>query len=225
MPGSRGFGRRDERRVGYPRREGAPRLLASPPCIHWCGLGCRSEVRNYARDSQTEWETTDTIKCRNHLGEEIWQRRFYDFNLWTERKRIEKLRYMHRNPVKRGLVSQPEHWAWSSFRAYAFGEPVAVRINDCQVLKMKVRPSRLQRRASTPTLSPKTRKGRAPPPDSLCCGQKGWATAHVAREALTNRLFYGTRPNNGRWPSRLRRRGQTWHPASTRVLCVVHIAV
>ena len=45
------------------------------------------------------------------LAGEIWQRRFYDFNIWTERKRIEKLLYMHRNPVKRGLVSQPEHWA------------------------------------------------------------------------------------------------------------------
>jgi putative transposase len=70
---------------------------------------------------------------------EIWQRRFYDFNVWTERKRIEKLRYMHRTPVKRGLVGQPEHWAWSSFRTYAFGEPGPVRINDCHVLEMRVR--------------------------------------------------------------------------------------
>jgi putative transposase len=48
----------------------------------------------------------------------IWQPRFYDFNVWTERKRIEKLRYMHRNPVKRGLVNAPEQWGWSSFRFY-----------------------------------------------------------------------------------------------------------
>ena len=34
----------------------------------------------------------------------VWQARFFDFNVWTERKRIEKLRYIHRNPVKRGLV-------------------------------------------------------------------------------------------------------------------------
>ena len=45
--------------------------------------------------------------------------------VWTERKRIEELRYMHRNPVKRGLVSQPEQWSWSSFRSYAFGRSVA----------------------------------------------------------------------------------------------------
>jgi putative transposase len=40
----------------------------------------------------------------------FWQARYYDFNVWTKRKRIEKLRYMHRNPVKRGLVEKPEDW-------------------------------------------------------------------------------------------------------------------
>ncbi len=70
---------------------------------------------------------------------EIWQRRFYDFNVWTERKRVEKLRYMHRNPVKRGLVTQPDQWPRSSFRACAFGETGPVRINDTSVLQMKIR--------------------------------------------------------------------------------------
>ena len=28
----------------------------------------------------------------------FWQARYYDFNVWSARKRIEKLRYMHRNP-------------------------------------------------------------------------------------------------------------------------------
>ncbi|MHB1021500.1 MAG: REP-associated tyrosine transposase [Acidobacteriaceae bacterium] len=49
----------------------------------------------------------------------FWQARYYDFNVFTERKRIEKLRYMHRNPVKRGLVERPENWPWSSFNHYA----------------------------------------------------------------------------------------------------------
>ena len=61
--------------------------------------------------------------------EPVWQKRFYDFNVWSERKHVEKLRYMHRNPVKRGLVMQPEQWAWSSFRAYAYGEKGRVRVN------------------------------------------------------------------------------------------------
>jgi putative transposase len=70
----------------------------------------------------------------------IWQKRFYDFNVWTERKCIEKLRYVHRNPVKRGLVASPELWRWSSFRAYALGEAGPVRVNDWEVLTMKMRP-------------------------------------------------------------------------------------
>jgi len=69
----------------------------------------------------------------------IWQARFYDFNVWTERKRIEKLRYMHRNPVKRGLVESPEMWRWSSYRSYAFGERGVVRVNEWRVLTLKGR--------------------------------------------------------------------------------------
>jgi putative transposase len=49
-------------------------------------------------------------------GQRFWQRRFYDFNVWSRKKRIEKLHYMHRNPVKRGLVSEPKLWPWSSYR-------------------------------------------------------------------------------------------------------------
>ncbi len=59
----------------------------------------------------------------------VWQKRFYDFSVWSEFKRIEKLRYMHRNPVKRGLVEQPDQWKWSSFRTYFYGERGPVRVN------------------------------------------------------------------------------------------------
>ena len=70
--------------------------------------------------------------------EHVWQKRFYDFNVWSERKRIEKLRYIHRNPVRRGLVERPEQWAWSSFRAYAYGERGPVRVNF-QEWKLKIK--------------------------------------------------------------------------------------
>ena len=33
----------------------------------------------------------------------------------------EVIRYIHSNPVARGLVSQPEDYPWSSFRGYATG--------------------------------------------------------------------------------------------------------
>lgn len=60
----------------------------------------------------------------------FWQTRYYDFNVWSEEKRIEKLRYMHRNPVKRGLVERPEDWLWSSFRHYVSGYEGAVEIES-----------------------------------------------------------------------------------------------
>jgi putative transposase len=64
----------------------------------------------------------------------VWQRRFYDFNILTGKKLTEKIHYIHRNPVRRGLVDRPEDWKWSSFRFYASGEPGPVRINREQVL-------------------------------------------------------------------------------------------
>jgi putative transposase len=64
-----------------------------------------------------------------NLETPFWQARFYDFNVWTTRKRVEKLRYIHRNPVKRGLVGSPEEWCWSSYRFYLLGEAGPVRVN------------------------------------------------------------------------------------------------
>jgi putative transposase len=60
----------------------------------------------------------------------FWQARYYDFNVFTEEKRVEKLRYIHRNPVVRGLVEKPEDWPWSSFRHYATGIEATVEIES-----------------------------------------------------------------------------------------------
>ena len=60
----------------------------------------------------------------------FWQARYYDFNIWSEGKLVEKLRYIHRNPVKHGLVERPEDWAWSSFRHYLIGETGLVEIES-----------------------------------------------------------------------------------------------
>ena len=42
------------------------------------------------------WEDTPLARHRS-----FWQRRFYDFNVWSARKKNEKLNYMHFNPVRR----------------------------------------------------------------------------------------------------------------------------
>ena len=60
----------------------------------------------------------------------FWQARFYDFLVHNEAKRGEKLSYMHRNPVVRGLAEKPEDWRWSSFRHYATGVEGVVEIES-----------------------------------------------------------------------------------------------
>jgi putative transposase len=72
-----------------------------------------------------------TSRLLKEPGEvQFWQRRYYDFNVRNPEKTTEKLRYMHRNPVKRGLVARPEDWCWSSFRHYASGFNGTVEIES-----------------------------------------------------------------------------------------------
>jgi putative transposase len=63
------------------------------------------------------WDEVPVPRCRR-----FWQRRFYDFNVWTRKKRNEKMNYMHFNPVKRGLAAHPKDWLWSSYLFYSTGE-------------------------------------------------------------------------------------------------------
>ena len=61
------------------------------------------------------------------------------FSVWTEEKHIEKLRYIHRNPVKRRLVG--EQWEWSSFRSYLYQETGLVRVKFQEwPMEIKARP-------------------------------------------------------------------------------------
>jgi len=54
----------------------------------------------------------------------FWQRRYYDFNVYSRKKLWEKLHYMHENPVEERLVQHPRDWPWSSWSNYATGEGI-----------------------------------------------------------------------------------------------------
>jgi putative transposase len=69
-------------------------------------------------------------KLRRTGQRQFWQTRYYDFPLWNTKKLVEKLAYMHFNPVKRGLVQQPGDWKWSSFLHIATGSEGTVEIES-----------------------------------------------------------------------------------------------
>ncbi len=79
-------------------------------------------LKNFLRDRLVVYaETID-------LTDPVWQAGYYDFNLYFEEKILEKLRYMHQNPVTRNLVEKDVDWLCSSARYYELGEDVGVPV-------------------------------------------------------------------------------------------------
>jgi putative transposase len=84
----------------------------------------------------------ETSKLLRGSHQQFWQVRYFDFNVLTHAKLVEKLRYIHRNPVNEGLVERPEDWPWSSFRHYLTGEPGRVEIESHWTYTRRERDSR-----------------------------------------------------------------------------------
>jgi len=78
----------------------------------------------------TKNQLTLPFATKEALPRQFWQRRFHDFNVWSHKKKMEKLKYMHFNPVMRRLVKDPKDWVWSSHSHYAMGKEGLVRIDD-----------------------------------------------------------------------------------------------
>lgn len=109
--------------LGYVVMPEHVHLLVSEPFRGRLATALQVLKQNSARQLQQE------RFAEYQAGRHFWQKRYYDFNVRTEKKRIEKLKYMHRNPVQRGLVAHPEDWRWSSYRTYAFAEAGLTRLN------------------------------------------------------------------------------------------------
>ncbi|HLY60846.1 MAG TPA: transposase [Terriglobia bacterium] len=65
----------------------------------------------------------------HHAHFRVWQRGGYDLNIWSPKKRLEKLNYMHNNPVARKLVEKPGDWPWSSWRFYFLDDASVLSID------------------------------------------------------------------------------------------------
>jgi putative transposase len=47
---------------------------------------------------------------------QVWQEGYHPELMMSEEMLRQKLAYIHNNPIKRGLVTAPEHWVYSSAR-------------------------------------------------------------------------------------------------------------
>ncbi len=88
----------------------------------WKDLTSKQISAVYERDFAPYWEKLED-------REAVWQRRYYDFNVYSERKMHEKLEYMHNNPVKAGYVKDICDWPWSSARWWHQQKSVGVPIS------------------------------------------------------------------------------------------------
>jgi putative transposase len=59
----------------------------------------------------------------------VWQDSYWDVNIYTERFLRQKLNYVHRNPVRAGLVEMPEEYVYSSYRNYVNGEDWLIEVD------------------------------------------------------------------------------------------------
>jgi REP element-mobilizing transposase RayT len=121
------------------------------------------------RKPRPEQSSLDFPPSETRVGA-LWQRRFYDFNVWSSEKLKEKLEYMHANPVKRKLVVHPKDWPWSSWGYYTKGEQGLIRIDPLG--------------AGTESLCDRKEKSKPAPLHTKGCG-----TQHLlAADACATRL-------------------------------------
>lgn len=52
---------------------------------------------------------------------QVWQEGYHPKQIFTQKMLIQKINYVHFNPVKRGYVDKPEDWRYSSARDYLGG--------------------------------------------------------------------------------------------------------
>ena len=109
-------------------------LVSEPPretlaeAMHYLKLSFSKRLRSLricAPGSPLFWDNLGSQKVGT-----FWQKRYHDRNVRDAHEFSVKLRYLHRNPVKRGLVKDPRDWKWSSFRHYALREKGVVEIES-----------------------------------------------------------------------------------------------
>ena len=91
-------------------------------------------VRNNAESKGTllpaSYRWVDKGNVHTPCINRIWQRNFYDFNIYSYEKLEQKVDYINNNAVKHGLVSDPVEYKYSSARNYYFNDQSIIKIDE-----------------------------------------------------------------------------------------------
>jgi len=60
---------------------------------------------------------------------QVWQEGVHPQLITNDEMMLQKLEYLHNNPVKRGLVASPEHWRYSSAHEWLAGSIPVLRLD------------------------------------------------------------------------------------------------
>ncbi|EAQ80324.1 REP-associated tyrosine transposase [Blastopirellula marina] len=81
------------------------------------------QIRSWYEDHQSHY-----LKVSGPI-DRLWTPKYYSVPIYSEVKLVQKLEYIHQNPVRAGLVDGPVDWKWSSARWYEQGKSVGVPID------------------------------------------------------------------------------------------------
>jgi hypothetical protein len=65
---------------------------------------------------------------------QLWQEGFHPELIFNDRMLIQKIEYIHYNPVKRGVVDRPEYWKYSSARNFILDDHSVITLNMLPIL-------------------------------------------------------------------------------------------
>ncbi len=97
-------------------------------CKRWRGRSARRVID--LLQAQADYATLAQLAAHanGRARYAVWKEQPRCLPIVSERKFEEKVDYIHANPVRRRLVANADQWPYSSFRYYAYGEPVLFEI-------------------------------------------------------------------------------------------------
>ncbi len=95
------------------------------------GFTAKRIARQARAEERDEWVKVFEKSAENTPNSiKVWQDDFWDKAIFRVRFLREKLNYMHRNPLRAGLVDSPEEYPYSSYRNYTQDDQSLIKLKQ-----------------------------------------------------------------------------------------------